>query len=181
MPRNYKKKGLQTDPKNYGVKNMPSDYVEKNKDVESDGLMGKLIPMFEKGMERRKKGSNWTVEELFDAVKEYFDYSSENDLKPNKSGLRLYLGVSKTQYFAWQTESTKYGEISEIINFANDLMEQQYVNRGEKYPTFNTFLLKASHQYVEKTQVDINTGDNAVKASEINEIVKNLGLDKAND
>lgn len=152
---------------------MPKEFIEKHS--ESNNNMESIIPLFEEGVSRRK--CNWTEEELTIAIKDYFDYCVETDMKPSKAGLRLYLGCSRSQYHAWQTEYGKYGAISDLINLANDTMEVQYVQRVESYPTGNLFLLRTSHGHVESSKVDIST-DVKTSTEDIKDVVSKLGLDK---
>jgi len=176
MPRTYKSKNVQTKKELCGEKNLPENYLEKHKAPEDD-LMNNIIEVFDCGVKHRKKGSNWSEADMLEAVRNYFEFCSEKAMKPSKSSLQLWLGCSSSQYHVWQTEPTKYGAISEIITMANKVMETQYTNRGEKYPTFNMFLLKAGHNMVETNKVEI-TNTKETTADEIKEAIVNLGLDK---
>ena len=153
---------------------MPDNYIKKNQQ-EGEGTQQYMLDLFDVSM--KKRGCNWTPEILSKSIREYFDYCVTNSLKPSKSGLRLFLGASRTQYYAWQTESVKYGEISNLINTANDIMETQYVQNIEKFSTGNMFLLRTSHNHVEKSQVDVNTSTSTT-AEDVDEAIKKLGLDK---
>lgn len=175
MPRFYQSKDKHTKPELAGEQNMPEDYAEKNKQDGADELLTNLIPIFDEGMKKRTRGSAWTAEELIPEITNYFQYCANKSLKPSKSGLRLWLGCSRSQYHAWQSEMAKYGEISDIINHANDVMETQYISRGEKYPTMNMFLLKSSYGHAETQNVNITGSTNA---EDVAEAIKKLGLDK---
>lgn len=175
--RNYKRISNQTRYEKSGVHNLPKDFEDKYKDTENDGLLENIIPIMHKGMEQRKRTTNWTADELEATINEFFDYCTEHDIKPCKAGLRLWLGVSKSQYHAWHSEPSKYGAISDLITMANDAMELQYVNRSEKYPTGNIFLLKTCHGYVETSKVDVTTNGNSTP-DEVKDAIAKLGLDK---
>ena len=55
-------------------------------------------------------------------------------------------------------------------------MEIEYIEKGEKYPTFNMFLLKSSHQHSDKQEIEVTNKD--VDSDNIDDIVKKMGLDK---
>lgn len=174
--RNYKSKNVHTKPSKSGVKNMPKEFEEKHKDGEEDNVLESLTEMFVDTVKRPRK-SAWTKEDLAREIEGYFNYCIEKTLKPCKAGIRTYLGVSRSQYHAWQSEPQKYGEISDIINLANDVMEQEYINKSQKYPTANIFLLKTSHGHVETSKVDI-TSNAPATSTEVQDAISRLGLDK---
>ena len=176
--RNYKSKNIQTKPSLSGVKNMPKDYVEKNKAVGNGEVLKNLMPIWETGTARRKKGVNWTEDLLMDAIREFFIYCAEHEVKPYKNGLALWLGCSRTQYWEWETMPNKYGVISNVINEANAYIEGQYIGRAEQYPTANLFLLRTSHGHVEVSKVDVTTSNSATTPEEMNDVISKLGLDK---
>ena len=179
MPRKYKDMGVHTRPSKSGVKNMSKEFDETHKDSEDDGLMENLTEMFKIGCAKRNRKSAWTPELLESEINGYFNYCIERHLKPCKAGIRTYLGISRSQYYSWQTEITKYGDVSDLINYANDVMEQQYVGRSEKYPTANLFLLRTSHGHVETSKLDVTAVGNVVNsADEVKDLVSKLGLDK---
>lgn len=175
MARVYKSKGIQTKKELSGEQNMSSDYIESHKD-EADNLMTTLIGVFDVGLKQRKRGTNWTEEELTESISKYFQFCSDKNMKPSKSSLGLWLGCSRAQYYSWQSENAKYGAISDIINMANAVMENEYINRGEKNPTFNIFMLKAGHGMVETNKVEISNTTNA-NPDEIKDVINKLGLD----
>lgn len=178
MPRTYKNMNIQTKPSKSGVKNMSKEFEDKHKDSEDDGLMANISELFKLGVEKAKRKSAWTPEDLAREIGDYFDYCVDKGLKPCKAGIRTYLGISRTQYYDWQTNSSKYGEISNLIQNANDMMEMQYIGRAEKYPTANLFLLRTSHGHVETSKVDVVTTNTSVTTEDVNDIVSKLGLDK---
>lgn len=175
MARKEPAKGIHTSPSNAGVKNLPKTYVDKNKD--ELGTMEKILPVYKHGMERAKdyKGL-WDEESLLTEIDNYFTYCAEVDLKPAKVGLGLWLGISKSQYWEWETKPEKYEYKSNLIKMANDAIESSYMARLERYPTGNIFLLKSVHGHSETTNINVNsTGTNA---EEIAEAISKLGLDK---
>ena len=178
MPRTYKNKNVHTKPSKSGVKNMTKEFDAKHKDSEDDNLMGDLRGLFGRAIKGMGRTSAWTGDILASEIDGYFAYCQEKNLKPCKSGIRLYLSVSKAQYYSWQTESSKYGVISDLINYANDMMESQYIGRAEKYPTANLFLLRTSHSHVETSKVDVNTDSASTSVDDVKDIINKLGLDK---
>lgn len=178
MARVYKKKGLQSSPEKAGVQNLPDDFIEENQLPKSERVAGSLSDLFLLSMERAKKGTNWTPEEVQDVVGEYFAYADEHSLKPSKAGLQLFLGLSTAQYYAWVGEPERYGVISEILQHAEKAMENQYITRGEKYPTMNMFLLKSSFGHQEKQTIEITE---KMDSEEIENRIKNLGLKKSKE
>lgn len=158
---------------------MSKEFDDKHKDLEDDNLMANLSEMFTIGVEKLKRTSAWTGDDLARELKGYFEYCILKELKPCKAGIRTYLGISRTQYYAWQTESSKYGVISNLINQANDIMEQEYIGRSQKYPTANLFLLRTSHQHVETSKLDVQAvGIATTDANEVADLVAKLGLNK---
>lgn len=153
--------------------------VLKESDREDDGksLMRDLLPLMDKAFGEHRKGCKYTPAELEKEVKGYFEYCNKTDLKPSKSGLRLYLGIHHSTYHEWQSKPEKYGNITDIIQTANDIMETQYIQRLESNPTGNIFLLKTAHGFQETTKVDI-TSNNQINPNEINDVIGKLGLDK---
>lgn len=162
-----------TTPEGASEKNIPEEHIEKNKESLEDELMRNLAELYGyryKTPEPRK--SAWTPELLVEKISGYFNFCAEKNLKPTKSGLRLYIGISRSQYHAWQSEPERYGEISDVIQDANAIMENQYVNRGEKFPTMNIFLLKSQHGYEDKSTIEVKGGTQ----EEVAERIKQLGL-----
>jgi hypothetical protein len=179
MGRKEPAKGIHTSPKKAGRKNVCVD--DFTKDKESDGLMWKLLEAYEHGNAKAKEYKGlWTEEQFAFEVSDYFRFCAEKDLKPNKAGLRTWLSVSRSQYYDWETDKTgKYGFKSDILVKANSMMEDSYIQRGEKYPTMNTFLLKTSHGHIEASKVDITTNGQTINsADEVKDLVGKLGLTK---
>lgn len=159
---------------------MSEDYEKKAKDPIEDALMQNLIIGFDTGLKNAKRKGNWTDLAFESAVRDYFQYCVDKFIKPSKSGLALWLGADKSMYYHWSTDD-KYGEIFNLVNMANQIIENQYINRSEKYPTANIFLLKASHAYIEQSKLDITTNNGeSVSPNTIAEAIKQLGLDDPN-
>ena len=178
MPRTYKDKNVHTRPSKSGVKNMSKEFNDSHKDMEDDNLMANISDIFKIGVEKGKRTSAWTEEDLAREISAYFDYCVEKQLKPCKAGIRLFLGISKTQYYDWGVNPSKYGVISTLVQQANDAMELQYIGRSEKYPTANLFLLRTSHGHVETSKVDVTTNNANTTVEEVDDIISKLGLDK---
>lgn len=55
-----------------------------------------------------------------------------------------------------------------------------YIQRSEKYPTANLFLLCSSFGYVEPSKIEVSSSNNSTRANvdEINDIVNKLGLNR---
>lgn len=177
MPRTYKSKNVQTRPDLAGDQNLTEDALAKAKDPIKDDSMEKLLPLFKKSNEMRKKGCNWTSEQLGDELERYFIYCLDNELKPSKATLRLWLGVNPSTLWSWEKETTKYGEISDVIINALSMIEGQYIQRSEKYPTANIFLLKSTHGHVETKKLDITNDKQSNSSDDIKDIIQRLGLD----
>lgn len=174
-----KNKGVQTRPSLAGAHNLSEAYIKSHQDVhaDEDNLMAELAELFKICISKRKKAvSSWTSDELMAEVLAFFEFCAKRSIKPTKGTLGLFLGVTTSTYNVWQNDVSRYGEISEIINMANDLIAGQYASRGEKYPTMNMFLLKAAHGYYEKSQIDINTTGSTVTAEDIADKIKLMGL-----
>ena len=174
--RNYKRKTNQTRPEVAGAQNMTDAHIKRN--TKPEGYTSNyLSEMYSIAVEQSKRSTNWTPEELQATILSYFKYCEDKSLKPCKSGLQLFLGCSKETYNAWGNDKAKYGAISDQIRLANQAMETEYINRVEAFPTGNMFLLRTSHQHVEKSQVEV-TASNSTTAEEVDEAIKKLGLDK---
>lgn len=174
--RNYKRKTNQTRPDVAGAKNLPEKHIKRNT-MDEGYSTPYLSEMYSRGVEQSRRSTNWTPEELEATITEYFIYCEENSLKPCKSGLQLFLGCTRETYSAWGRDRAKYGAISDKINLANLVMETQYIQNIEDRPTGNMFLLRTSHNHVEKSQVDVTTS-NQTNAEDIDEAIKKLGLNK---
>lgn len=169
----------QTSPELAGRKNMTETFEMKYNDPANNDTMKNIVDIFAIGLDKGKRGTNWTPEELGQAVFDYFQYSVEKELKPCKAGLRLWLGISQSQYCAWQADNVKYGKISEVIRTANDVIEMSYIQRSEKYPPANLFLLRSSFGYVEPSRIEVSANNNTrTNVDEINDLVNKLGLDR---
>lgn len=176
MGRKEKAKGVHCSPEKAGKALMENDSLKNKYD---DETMPTLVQMFKDGIKRANDYKGLYPDEVFlEEVENYFVYIAEHGIKPSKASLRLWLGCSRTQYYDWET-NPKYGFKSNVLAWAHNLMEASYVGRGEKYPTFNTFLLKAGHQYVEASKLDITSnGQTLSSADEVRDLVSQLGLDK---
>ena len=165
---------VHTSPERAGAQNMAKATPRQLKPDE-DGLMGKLLPIYNKSTENRKayKGL-WTVEELEKSISDMFTYCYEVGLKPTKPTLILWLGISKMQFEEWRN-APQHKDKSYLIENAMLIMEQYLQCNIDKYPTGSIFLLKTTHGHVERSQVDINSGSN-VSSQDINETIKKLGL-----
>jgi hypothetical protein len=171
---------IHTSPETAGEKNMPKDYASKKAD--DMHTMEKLLPIYNHGryVAGNYKGL-WTEELFQEEVANYFQYCADNSVKPCKAGLRTWLNVSRDQYHQWETKPEKYGYKSDILGMAGDVMEMSYIQRGEKYPTMNTFLLRTSHGHVESSKMDVTTNGQSVNsADDVHDLISKLGLDKAN-
>ena len=160
-------------PQNAGVHNLPKNYADTRKDVKH--TMQNILPIKEHGTVNTQayKGL-WDEESLEREVNAYFEYSFENDIKVAKAGVRLWLGISRSQYHEWETGN--HGYKSDILEAAASAIELSYIGRSESFPTANIFLLKSSHGHSDKTEIEF-TGDN-VDATSIKEQIAKMGLNK---
>jgi len=69
----------------------------------------------------------------------------------------------------------KYPMLSEICTQATDMMANECVIRGEKFPAFNTFLLRGLHGVNDRQDITI-VHESSTKLSEIGDLVAKLGL-----
>lgn len=180
MPRTYKSKDKQTKPERAGEQNLSEEYIStrQEKDPEKAELLGTISDLYQKAMsvtkERKKKGTNWTADELEEATIKYFDYCAERAMKPSMVSLGLFLGVGKSQLYDWKTHPDKYSELSPIVARAAEAIEQQYMERAEQYPTANIFFLKAGHGYKDTQSIEISNSETSKE--DIDETIKMLGL-----
>ena len=172
MPR--KCKGIHTCPENAGPQNFPEGYIEKRKDP--NNTMAKLLPIWTHGKTNLQKyKGKWTDEELEEEITKYFCFTVENEVKPSRAGLTLWLSLSDETYHSWMNYPEKHGGKTILIREASKLIESSYVERGESYPTFNMFLLKTMHKYREGNEITINHQPISTK-EEIAETIEKLGL-----
>jgi hypothetical protein len=176
MPRKRKVKDIHTRPDMAGPENLTEERIKRDKQEGADEIMSGLIDLYKITGEHLKepRKSAWTAEELHKAVLGYFEFCEERSLKPTKSAIQMYIGVSSSQYYDWGKKEEVYGDISATIRWANYLIENQYVNRGEKYPTFNMFMLKSKHGYEDKSTIEVTN----TTSEDVAERVKQLGLSK---
>lgn len=173
----YASKNIQTKPELAGESNMPPEMIKRaSREKCDDDLMANLSILFDKGVKTHNKKSKWTADLLYAEIKNYFEFCVEKRLKPNKAGLRTWLGMSRSQYHAWESEPQRFKEITDIICLANGIMEEEYINRVESFPTGNIFLLKSMHGLIDRSAIDVTT--NNTNSEEVKDLVNKLGLDK---
>jgi hypothetical protein len=173
-----------TNPEDAGKQNIPASHIKrhKEKDIDDgDRLNAQIIDLLKQSFSRSGT-CTWTPAMLYPEIIGYFEYCEEQNMKPCKSGLQLWLGVSSSQYYDWAAKPEKYGRLSDLIKSANLAMETQYINRGEKNPTMNIFLLKASFNYIEQGKLDITTNGESLESSDdVKQKLAKMGLAKKED
>lgn len=174
MARVRKYTGVKANPIKAGAQNISEEMIKKNQDESAAELMTSLAELFKIASSRRKKPCSFTPAELETHILSFFEFCAERSIKPTKGLLRTYLCITLETYNQWANHPEKYGELSTLIDIANEIIAGQYASRGEKYPTMNTFLLKASHGYYEKNHVEV-TG-NVLTVDNIADRVARLGL-----
>lgn len=169
----------QTCPENAGLQNFTPEMLAEYRDDEAGALLTMISPIFKRalGSGKQIRQMNWTPEELRESLGEYFDYFAINGLKPSKSSIRLWLNVSNDRFNKWIAEPEKYGEIHDVIMMAMDVLETQYINRGEKHPTMNRFLLESSHGHRVSQNVEV-TAVNRVSTRDIDDAISKLNLEE---
>ena len=178
MPR--KSKGIHTSPETAGSHNLTESYKAKISLKEGEeNVMTKIAPLWKIAMERRDYKGQWDEEKFKSSIFEFFTYFEENNLKPSVAGLAIFLNANKQQVYDWKNFPSKYGYKSDMVNQAILIIEEQYIERSEKYPTANTFLLRTSHGHIETSKLDVTTnGNDITSAEEVKDLVSKLGLDK---
>lgn len=169
-----------TTPEMAGKENISDSYLSTHQNDElGKSLMAFMNHAYAHGL-RLKRKSAWSPEELEAELQEFFLFCDTSGLKPAKAGIRLWLNVSESQYYDWEKNTgNKYQHLSEIIRQANAFIEWQYVNRAEKYPTANIFLLKSSHSHIEQSKLDVTSnGKTLENAEDVKDMISRLGLDK---
>ena len=170
-----KEKGKHSSPETSGIQNLPDTYINRVKNT-GGGKMKELLKIKCKGMENRQDyAGKWTDEDLEREVHEFFEFCAEYDVKPAKAGVRLWLGVSESQYWEWETNTSSHPLKSKVLSESREFMQMQYIGNLESYPTGNIFLLKAGHGYSDKQEIQVTSG-NDVNTDKIAEAVKKLGL-----
>lgn len=175
MPR--AKKNIHGSPATAGVQNM-AEYTEKHKGT--DDSMKMILPVYNIGMGNRQNyNGQYDEESLGTEIHKFFEYCAENEIKVAKQGLMIWLGISRETYNRWQ-KSPDLGFKYDMITGANKIMEWGYIQRGESYPTFNQFLLKAAHGMVEPQKIEITSANNVSK-EEVADAISKLGLDEEDE
>lgn len=185
-------------PEFAGAHNITEEYIMANKSdsPQDKKLASTMRELFSISMEHALKGrrTNWTPKTLAVEVSNYFKFCEAKDLKPSHSSLGAFLGISKGTLQRWMhdgfrdnntlsskgnnTKPDTFTDVSIILQMASDIIESEYINKAEKYPTANVFLLKTSHGHIEKSKLDITTDGNSITSSEnVKELVANLGLE----
>lgn len=179
MPR--KPKGVHTSPEKAGAHNISDTVKDKSKLKNGEpNAMAKILPVMNHGFENCKYSGQWTDELLEQEIRSYFNYISDNEMKPSIASLSLWLAVSKAQLYEWKNMPMKFGKKTELIQHAYASIESQYIERAESYPTANLFLLRTGHGHIEASKVDVTTNGKEITqdADEIKDLVARLGLDK---
>ena len=171
MPR--KKKYVHGCPEKAGEQNFPAGYVEKHKDERK--LMKPLHEAYNIGEKNRQdyKGQ-YDEESLADQIQKFFTFCDEKDIKPANVGLCIWLGISEDTMYTWAKGD---GFKSEMVKQAFKLIQWNYQERIEQYPTGNIFLLKAVHGVQDTTKVEVTNANNVSK-DEVTEAISKLGLDE---
>lgn len=170
----------ETGPHNAGSKNMTKEIIESLQidDPDSDSTIGASCVMFRKGvLAKKKRQANWKVSDLIEEIQSYFDFCAEFTMKANRYGLAVWLGTCNQKISAWVNGKGVSEEIQSVMQMACDIMANECIARGEKYPTFNMFMLRASHNMSDKHEISI-TQKNEVTTEDIDEVIAKMGLDK---
>ena len=174
MPR--KKKYVHGCPEKAGEQNFPAGYIEKHKDTM--GIVKPLVEAYNIGQKNRQdyKGQ-YDEESLAEQINKFFAFCDEKDIKPANVGLCIWLGISEKTMYAWAKEDGFKGK---LLDTAFKLIQWNYQERIEQYPTGNIFLLKAVHGVQDTTKVEV-TNQNNVSKDEVTEAISKLGLDADDD
>lgn len=165
-------KGVHTSPETAGAQNMVGKKFEKDE----GNLLSKILPIREHGYADGYDGK-WTDEKLIESINEFFQYCEKVDLKPTQPALRVWLNISRAQFYDWKNNTGgRYSGKSDILTRALDAMEIYLQSNIDKYPTGSIFLLKSSFGHRDVSTVEVNSTPTSVE--DISETVKKLGLDK---
>lgn len=176
LKKRKKKPGEHSSPETAGVQNLSDSYIKRVENT-GGGIMKDLLEIRNIGFKNREDyGGKWDAESLEYEIGKFFEFCAEKDIKPAKAGIRSWLGLSRSQYHEWETNTSSHPLKSDILGDAHNLIEMQYLGRGEKHPTFNMFLLKAGHGYSDKQELEIHSKD--VSKEEIGDIVNKMGLNE---
>jgi hypothetical protein len=157
---------------------MPKDLEDTNSNTQGMDAFAELF-ILSGQMRQARKGTMWTEDELRREIENYFLWCARKDVKQANVGLSLWLSCGKGTLYTWASDPVKYGAISVLTSQALEAIEHQYINRVEKYPTGNIFLLKTSHGHVETSKVDITSNGKEITNQEnVEDLVSRLGLDK---
>ena len=124
-----------------------------------------------------------TVEELNEGIKNYLQYIAEYNsngvpLIPDVEGLALFLGISRSTLYEWQ--SSRPGEFSDTIKRALNAIaatKKQLALMGKIPPLVFATDFNNNHGYTQAAQkIDLNVGKQAEPLPEKTEILKRLPM-----
>lgn len=161
--------GVHTSPQTAGEQNLKNTNLPNG-----EGLNDKIYPVMQQGQLEPYTGK-WTDERFAESIGKFFQYCIVNDVKPTQPLLRLWLNVSRSQFYDWRMKKSLYPSKSDILERALDYMEAYLQCNIDKYPTGSIFLLKSSHGHAETQNINIVGGNDS---ADVKDNIKKLGLDQ---
>ena len=123
-----KQKGKHSSPETSGVQNLSEAYINRIKGS-GGGVVKGILEIYKRGNLNSKEYKGlWDSESLERELMEYFEFCAENDIKPAKAGIRMWLGISKSRYWEWE-QGNDYK--ANLLEQASDFMELQYIGNLE--------------------------------------------------
>lgn len=160
------------------VKGVQQDEPEDDlavKIAENQRFMDKVLEIKLRNKTPSFKPIEFTATELDDLVNGFFEHCAEKLLMPTEPMLALWLGISKARLKEIRINPSKYGDLTEIINMAYDMMETANLTQIYDHAQGAIFLSKSVFGHTDTQNVSVKI--DLASADEVMQAIANLGFD----
>jgi hypothetical protein len=168
------------------AKNLPAGVVRTEiKDESPDDLdikiaenqrfMDKVLEIKRRNKVPSFKPIEFTPNELDSLIDGYFSHCAEKSLMPTEPMLALWLGISKARLKEIRINPSKYGDLTEIVNTAYDMMETANLTQIYDHAQGAIFLSKSVFGHTDTQNVNVKI--DMASADEVMQAIANLGFD----
>lgn len=166
----------------YGVRVLPNgtfkNIDDANEWVDMALLAIRSMDMLQgKGSYRSGNRYN-TVEELQDAIKQYWQYiiqrnsGGEIRIVPDVEGMALFLGITRMTLRKWEVENTHgFSETVQIAKNAIAAYKKQMGLSGKIPPVFAAIDFNNNHDYVQKNVTEVKLNNPLGEAASVQELM----------
>ena len=167
----------------YGVRVLPDGSYMKiddaNEWVDMALLAIRSMDMIQGKAPFRTGNRYTTVEELQEAIKEYWQYiiqrNSGGELRivPDVEGMALFLGTTRNTLRKWEVENTRgFSETVQVAKNAIAAYKKQMGLSGKIPPVFAAIDFNNNHDYVQKQVTEINLNNPLGEAAPVQELME---------